>query len=165
MKIKPIHAKQQLIKTYMSQDRFKLYASVHLLFMKENDVLLSLRENITSDGQYSVVAGHLDDGETISEAFIREAKEEVGVEVKPKDLQINTVCHSYSTHNNRQFIQFYAICDKWSGEFKNKEPEKCGDLQFFPINQLPENIVPYIREAIGKVLDKVTYYEWGWEQK
>jgi len=147
----------------MDQDRFKLRASVHILFKKGEQILLLLRKNITSDGLYSLVAGHLDEGETVTDAFIREAREEVGVDVKPKDLQITTVCHSYNQERDREFIQFYAICEKWQGEFENMEPDKCGDLKFFSTDQLPENIVPYIKDAIPKVLSGVNYYEYGWE--
>jgi len=78
----------------MRQDRFTLHASVHILFMKEEEILLSLRKYISSDGLYGLVAGHLEDGETISQAFVREAKEEVGVVVKPENLNISTICHS-----------------------------------------------------------------------
>jgi 8-oxo-dGTP diphosphatase len=148
----------------MRQDRFTLHASVHILFMKNKEILLSLRKNITSDGLYGLIAGHLEDGETISQVFIREAKEEVGVIVRPEDLNISTICHSYSRHNNRQFIQFYALCNKWTGEFSNREPDKCESIKFFPINDLPQNIVPYIKDAIPKVLDGTIYYEYGWEK-
>lgn len=149
----------------MNQDRFKIYASVHVLFIKNNEVLMLLRKNTTSDGLYGLVAGHLEEGETITNALIRESEEEVGVEIKPEDLKIAAVCHSYSRHNNREFIQFYAICNKWNGTFKNKEPEKCGGIDFFSLNSLPENTVPYIKDAITKILNKVSYYEYGWKKQ
>jgi len=56
------------------------------------------------------------------------------------------------------------LCTKWTGEFHNKEPEKCDNIKFFPINNLPENIVPYIKDAISQVLDGTTYYEYGWKE-
>jgi 8-oxo-dGTP diphosphatase len=149
----------------MNQNRFKTRASVHVLFLKEDSILLLLRKNITSDGLYSLVAGHLDGGETVTEATIREAKEEAGVDIDPKDIEIRTVCHSYSQHNDREFIQFYAVCKKWQGEIKNNEPDKCGDLKFFPIDSLPENIVPYIKDGIDKTLAGINFYEYGWTEK
>lgn len=149
----------------MNQERFALHASVLIIFKQDDKILLLLRKNITSDGLYGLVAGHLDDGETITQAFIREAKEEVGVNIDPKNLKISGVSHSYSRHNNRQFIQFYAICDQWDGELKNMEPEKCGDIEFFKLDNLPKNIVPYIKNAIEKILqDGEFYFEYGWEE-
>lgn len=146
----------------MKQERFTARVSVHILFMKENEILLSLRKNISSDGLYGLVAGHLDGGETVTEAIIREAKEEVGVVVKPEDVKIANVCHSYNSKNDTEFIQFYTICAKWDGDFVNAEPEKCGGLSFFPTDCLPENMVPYIKDAIEKTLTGVSFYEYGW---
>ena len=39
-----------------------MLVSIHILFIKNNQILLLLRKNISSDGLYSVVAGHLDGG-------------------------------------------------------------------------------------------------------
>jgi len=149
----------------MSKNRFRVYASVHIIFQKDNEILLSRRKNITSDGLWSLVAGHLDGGETVTEACIREAQEEVGVIIKPEDIAITTTCHSYSSHNKREFIQFYTICKKWEGELVNNEPNKCSELKFFPIDDLPSNIVPYIKDGIEKTLRGINFYEYGWEEK
>lgn len=145
------------------KDRFKLHASTHVFFIKGDKILLSLRKNITSHGYYSVVAGHLKGGETVTQATIREAREEVNVDIKEEDIEVRTVCHSYSSHNNKEFIQFFVICKKWQGEIINNEPDKCGDVNFFPLNNLPSDIVPYIEKAIKKTLAGVTFYEEGWE--
>ncbi|MDP2586928.1 MAG: NUDIX domain-containing protein [Candidatus Komeilibacteria bacterium] len=146
----------------MEQDHFSVFVSVHILFLKDERILLSLRKNISSDGLYGLVAGHLDKGETVTSAIIREAREEVDVVIEPEDIKIATVCHSYNQKNGKEFIQFYVICNKWQGEFKNNEPEKCGELKFFPLKNLPENIVPYIKDAIDKTINGVKYYEYGW---
>ena len=146
----------------MEKERFTMRVSVHVLFLKDNEILLSLRKNISSDGLYGVVAGHLDGGETVTNAIIREAKEEAGVDLSPFDIEITTVCHSRNNRNGNEFIQFYAICKKWHGEIKNNEPDKCGELKFFQINAPPENIVPYVKDGINKTLQGIRYYEYGW---
>jgi ADP-ribose pyrophosphatase YjhB (NUDIX family) len=149
----------------MSKSRFKVYASVHVIFQKDNKILLSRRKNITSDGLWSLVAGHLDGGETVTEACIREAQEEVGVNINPKDIAITTVCHSYSSHNKREFIQFYTICKRWKGELINNEPDKCSELKFFLLDELPDDIVPYVKDGIKKTFARVYFYEYGWEEE
>lgn len=156
MKIKVLKSKR------ITQDRFTISVSVHILFLKDNNILLSLRKNISSDGLYGLVAGHLDGSETVTNAIIREAREEVGVKIGPKDIEMTTVCHSYSGHNKKEFIQFFVKCKNWQGEIKNNEPEKCSELKFFSIDSLPENMVPYIREGIKKTLKGIRYYEYGW---
>ncbi|MFW5888302.1 MAG: NUDIX hydrolase [Patescibacteria group bacterium] len=144
------------------ENRFKLCASTHIFFIKGNEILLLLRKNVTSDGYYSVVAGHLEGGETVTQATIREAKEEINVDIREQDIEIRTVCHSYSSHNDREFIQFFVVCREWQGEIINNEPHKCGGVKFFPISNLPSNMVPYVRKAIEKVFADVRYYEEGW---
>lgn len=146
----------------MQIERFSALVTVHILFLRDKDILLSLRNNISSHGLYGLVAGHLDGGETVIEASIREAREEVGVVIDPEDIEFATVCHSYNKKNNREIIQFYFICRKWNGEFKNNELDKCADIRFFPLSDLPTNMVPYIQDSITKIMHGVKYYEYGW---
>ena len=149
----------------MGEERFHVRASIHILFLKDDYVLMLLRKNISLDGLYSLVAGHLDEGESVVEAFLREAKEEVGVGLRATDLDICTVCHSYHDHMNKAYIQFYALCYNWPGELTNQEPDKCGEIRFFSVNALPGNTVPYIRDAIPKVLKRIPFYEYGWDHR
>lgn len=146
----------------MEKERFSMLVSVHILFLKDKQILLSLRKNISSDGLYGLVAGHLNGGETVTNAIIREAQEEANVKINPSNIEMAAVCHSYNPKNNKEFIQFYAICKKWQGEIKNNEPEKCGELKFFPLDDLPDNMVPYVRDGITKTMNGVRYYEYGW---
>lgn len=139
-----------------------MLVSVHILFLKDKQILLSLRKNISSDGLYGLVAGHLDGGETVTNAIIREAQEEASVKIDPANIEMATVCHSYNPKNNKEFIQFYAICKKWQGKIKNNEPEKCGELKFFPLDGLPDNMVPYVKDGVAKTINGVRYYEYGW---
>ena len=53
--------------------RARFPATVHLFFFRENQILLLRRFNTGfRDGEYSVPAGHLDGGETVMQAGIRE---------------------------------------------------------------------------------------------
>jgi len=145
----------------MTTDRFKMPVAVHLFLMRDDDILLHLRKNSSFDGLYGVVAGHVNGGESASAAMIREAKEEVGVDIYPADLTMIAVSHSNA--NDRELVQFFFTCRNWKGEISNQEPDKCAELRFFPITDLPKNIVPYIAKGIACVLQGVTYYEFGWE--
>ena len=147
----------------MAEERFKLRAAVYLVLIKDGKTLLSRRYNTGwMDGKYSLVAGHLDGGEKISDAMIREAFEEAGIKIKKKDLRPLKVLHRYST-GGQEYIDFFFIADKWSVEPTIKEPNKCDDMSWFPTNHLPENILPYVKKVIENYKDGIPFVESGWE--
>lgn len=70
-------------------ERFKLIVAVHLFLVHERKIPLSRRYNTGyADGQYSVIAGHLDGHEEVKIAMAREAHEEAGIEIAPGDLEV-----------------------------------------------------------------------------
>ncbi len=141
-------------------NKFKLPVGVFLLLIDNNGKLvMQLRENCSFSGMYGLVGGHLDGNESIAFAIIREAYEEIGVEINLDDLSLATVCHSNAGGN--EYIQFYFKCNKWSGNIQNNEPEKCSEISSFALDDLPENTVPYIKEAIDKIQKNITFYESG----
>ncbi len=142
------------------EERFKMIASVYLLFQKDSQVLL-LRRTGTGymDGHYGLVAGHVDEGESLTTAAGREAKEESGVDILPNDLHLRTTMHR---RGEDERVDFFFEPALWSGELHNAEPDKCDDLSWFPIDQLPENTIPYIRQAIEAWQKGSVYSEFGW---
>ncbi len=144
----------------MNKERFKLIPNSHLILRKENKILLLRRFNTGyEDGNYSVVAGHLDGNETFLQAIVREAKEEAGIDIKQEDLEVVHVMHRRVPNEER--IDFFIVAKRWESEPKIMETDKCDDLDWFEIDNLPENIIPYIRQAINKIKDKIFYSELG----
>jgi mutator protein MutT len=145
----------------MSKDKFKIIPTVYLVLIKGNKILLSRRHNTGfHDGEYSFPAGHLNGNETIKQAMVREAKEEIGVKIKSEDLKLVHVMHRKDANEER--VNFFLIAKKWKGEIKNMEPHKCDDLSWFELNHLPKSVIPYIRQAINSFLANVFYSEFGW---
>jgi len=137
------------------------YVCAYLILRKNNDVLLHLRQNTGyCDGQYGLVSGHVEDGEGATAGMVREAKEEAGIELLPSQLKVVHVVHRYS---NRQNVDIFFECSSWIGEIKNQEPAKCGGLDFFPLENLPENTILYIARTLQSVTKGVSYSEEGWE--
>ena len=139
-------------------ERFKIISAVHLFLIKDNKVLLLRRFNTGwQDGNYSVPAGHLDGNETVTSAMLREAKEETGI--APQNLK---VIHVMDRKTERESIDFFFVASKWQGDIVIGEPEKCDDLSWFSLNNLPSNTIPYIRLALENYQKNIFYSEFGW---
>lgn len=134
------------------------HVCAYLILRQADNVLLLLRKNTGyCDGQYGLVSGHVEDGESATAGMIREAKEEAGIEIS--QLRVVHVLHRYS---NRQNVDIFFECTAWEGELKNQEPEKCASLEFFPLANLPENTIPYIARTIQAAANGIHYSEEGW---
>ena len=133
--------------------------TVHLFFFRDNKVLLLRRFNTGfRDGEYSVPAGHLDGGETVIAAAAREAEEEIGVQIEPRETVFSSVMHRIEGDER---VDFFVYVQKWKGEPFNAEPDKCDDLCWVDIDQLPSNTVPYVRQALGNHLSGIQFDEHG----
>ncbi len=147
-----------------NKERFKLIPEVYLILVRGGKILLSRRfQTGYEDGKYGMVAGHADGNETMREAMAREAREEARIKIEPMKLEHLLTMHRWCEDHER--IGFYFTAEKWDGEIKNIEPNKCDDLSWFPLNQLPENTIPYIRAAVGCYLKGIKYCEFGWGWK
>lgn len=142
--------------------RFKLVPEAHLLLFSGGNTLLLRRQNTGyEDGNYSVIAGHIDGAETARAATAREASEEAGLDIAVEDLQFCHVIHRLGTEER---VSFFFTARDWRGEPKNMEPHKCSELAWYPTDALPDNVVPYVRHAIEQVARGSAYSEFGWER-
>jgi mutator protein MutT len=142
----------------MPKERFKIIPAVYLVLIKENKILLSRRYNTGYfDSYYSFPAGHLDGDETLKQAMIREAKEEIGIILDPLTLELIHTMNRKIPNNER--VDFFFTTKKWVNEPKIMEPEKCDDLNWFELDNLPENIIPYIKQMIDSFLNNINYSE------
>jgi len=143
------------------KERFKYIGSSYLILVKEGNILLLKRANTGfMDGYYGLPAGHLDGNETAREGGSREIKEEIGIDINPLDFKVVHVMHRKAENDER--IDFFMTTDKYTGEVKNCEPQKCEELKWFPLNNLPENTIPYIRLAIENYQNGIFYSEFGY---
>jgi len=134
--------------------------TVHLLFLRQDQILLLRRFNTGyRDGEYSVPAGHLDGGETVMTAAAREAQEEVGLHLQPDDMVFSSVMHRVEDDER---VDFFVHIRKWQGEPFNAEPDKCDDMAWVDINNLPNNTIPYVKRALYNHLNRIQFDEFGW---
>lgn len=143
----------------MKKEKFKMYVAVNLILIRDGKTLLLRRfQTGWHDGEYSVVAGHVDGQEEIADAAVREAKEEAGVVLRQEDVRVVHVQHRINP--TYEYTDFTVTADRWDGEPQNLEPGKCDDLSWHPLDQLPENTIPYIRLVFENIRKGIPFSEW-----
>ncbi len=150
-----------MMKGGMATERFVAPCAVHIFLLKDHEVLLLRRYNTGyEDGNYSVPAGHLDGGEEVKTAAIREAAEECGIQIHPERLRVVGVMHRLS---NDERIDFFVATRHWEGDVVNAEPHKCDELRWCDVDNLPGNTIPYVRQALINFREGTWFASYGWE--
>lgn len=141
--------------------RHKVTGDVHLLLLDaEGRVLFARRQNTGfEDGAYHLPSGHLEAGESVVGALIREAKEEVGVTIAPEHVEFVHVMHNSSGGGR---VAFFFRVQQWDGTPGNREPDKCSELRWFPLYSLPGQLIDYCRTALGHIATGESFSVYGW---
>lgn len=149
----------------MAKDRFKLIPAVYLVLRRDDEVLLLRRFNTGyQDGKYGLVAGHLDGDELGTEAMVREAREEAGVDIDPSKLKFVHLVHLLTRNDpGQERVDIFYEATEWQGDIVIGEPDKCDDLSWFNINELPENILPKVGLVLSDISKGVQYSEYETE--
>lgn len=133
------------------EHRHRVIPAVFLIFIEDGKILLLKRANTGyKDGWYSLPAGHPDGDEPAIQAACREAHEEVGVRIKPQDLRLVHTMHELAEGHERINLGFEVL--HYEGSLENKEPHKCSELRWAPLDDLPE-------KTVGQVISFVRMYK------
>lgn len=134
-------------------ERNKAIPAVYIFLEKDGKYLIARRfQTGYRDGQYQLPAGHVEAGELPTEAMVREAKEEVGIDVFVHDLELVHISYRPKHDNTDNRVDFFFKAHTWSGEVRNMEPHKCDDLRWVSISELPENVTPHVRVAFESMI-------------
>ena len=137
-----------------------VYIDLHLVLLHDRCVLMGERRNTEfAAGQYHVPAGHLEINETIVDGIIREASEETGIKITPEDIDLIYVMH---VRDKSDRLSMFFTTRQWSGDIENCEPNKCAGWKWIPISNVPENTVPYAKQALSDILAGKRLGLFGW---
>ncbi|WP_301850475.1 NUDIX hydrolase [Rhodococcus pyridinivorans] len=142
-------------------DRFRLVPAVYVLLRRtrggREQVLLQLREGTGYlDGHWAhAAAGHVERGESVFEAAVRECAEELGIAVDPEDFGALTTLHrqelpGLSSKDHR--VDFFVECRRWPSEPRLMEPEKAAALQWWSMDELPTPMVAHEKFVLDALL-------------
>jgi 8-oxo-dGTP diphosphatase len=133
-----------------------------IILIRDDHVLLAQRQGTGyADGAWNLPSGKLEHGETISQAAIREAVEEIGVDIKEGALRFVHLIHYRNALGDARIGVFFEA-QQWEGEPYNAEPDKCAAVQWWPISQLPAETYPYTAQGIKAYTQGEYYSKVGW---
>lgn len=145
------------------KNRHPFFVAVYLIARRGSSILIADRKNTGyADGQWSLVAGHVEAQEPTFQALAREAREEAGIEVAVDDMKVVHVMHRNCGPENSRYDVFIEA-KNFSGEPYIAEPEKCSQMMWVTLDQLPDNTVPYVREALHRIASGEMFSEYGWD--
>ena len=137
----------------------------YLILRRGNEILLGRRQGTAYyRGWYDVPSGHVEPGEMPMDAMVREAKEEIGIEIDRADLRLVHTMYRAATDATGDRADYFFTASKWKGEPSIVEPHKCDDQRWFAIDQLPENLMHHITDAILAIERGEMYSEVGVEK-
>jgi 8-oxo-dGTP pyrophosphatase MutT (NUDIX family) len=144
--------------------RTLLVAAAYVVLLRDDDegperpgrphVLLQRRRGTGyRDGFWAVLAGHVEPGESVHEAAVREAFEEAGVTVRPDDLRPLTTLHRFERGGPavEQRVDVFFEVRRWAGDPVLREPDKADALGWFELDHLPEPVVPHERLVLDAI--------------
>jgi 8-oxo-dGTP diphosphatase len=126
--------------------RFRVVPAVYVYLRREGQVLLQRRTGTGyMDGHWAAAAGHVEPGESVVAAAVREVREELGIELRPADLRPVTTMHRGQPGGPalEQRVDFFYEAVRWDGVPTLREAGKADDLGWFPFVALPEPVVPH----------------------
>ena len=139
-------------------ERFSVKLTVGLILISDNKVLLMRRCNTGyMDGMYALVSGHVEAGESLKQAIIRESNEEIGIKINLDKVDYVTMIRDGNDNGN--YINFFLVANEYFGVPSICEPDKCDDLKWFDLDNLPDNMIPADRRALNNYFDKKYFDE------
>lgn len=131
----------------MAKEQF--IADVFIIIRNEEGKILLQRRQGTKlcSGFLALPAGHVDEGENVYEAVVREAKEELGITINPNDI-IDTFVINRKNKSLPSYFDVFFEFSRYEGNIKIMEPQKCSELTWCDPSFLPEDMIGFEKEAL-----------------
>lgn len=144
----------------MKYDTQIAYTASYVIFRRGNKVAFVLRSNTRwMDNYYGLPSGKVEKEENFVQAAIREAKEEVGVSLKLENLALSHIVHRKA--DDIWIDAYFEVVDTHE-ELINAEPHIHSELAWLDIHDLPENVIPAVRDVLVKIEKGEKFSEFGW---
>lgn len=110
------------------------------IFNPQKQLLLGLRKSPHGCGTWCPPGGHMEFGESNTDAAIREAFEETGLQIDPKTVGLIGTTNDFFAETNKHYITLHLQTSVGNAQPKIMEPDKFSAWQWFSLDQLPSNL-------------------------
>ena len=87
-------------------------------------------------------AGHVDKGEDVYQALVREAREELNIDINVKDIEDTFVVNRINK-NLKPYYDIYFVIKNYKGIIKINEPNKCQELKWVLLDNMPDDVIEF----------------------
>jgi 8-oxo-dGTP diphosphatase len=114
------------------------------VIIKNGMTLLAKRKGSHGSGRWGSMGGHANFGETPRETAIREAREELGIEIG----NLRFVSCESIVGPGKHYLDVSFLADIVSGEPQIMEPDKIEEIGWFPLDRLPEPLYQPVNNGV-----------------
>jgi len=126
-----------------------------VVIIRDGKTLLAKRKGAHAEGTWGSLGGHVESGESPMEASIREAREELGIEIGNLTFASCTSMIKYDRH----YIDISFTAEIISGEPTICEPDKIEEIGWFDLEALPEPLFEPVRRVFDALKTGTVYCE------
>lgn len=131
----------EVLEKEIAHDRNLLHNEIACFVINSNKEILLQKRSMNkrfNPGKWGLCAGHVDSGESLEDATIREIKEEIGLDVTVDELHTFTEREINIKEKNSHIAYFYyLVTDKKEDEFVIQE-EELSEVKWFNVDYIIE---------------------------
>lgn len=130
----------------MNAEAYRPAAAVFVIIRnEEGQILLHRRQNSTYlNGYYDFPSGRVDLNESFQAAAARELAEETGLTARAENMRL---VHLSQNMLDFPYVNVLFLANLWLGTPVIMESNKCDDMQFFAVDNLPVKCTLAVRLA------------------
>ena len=99
----------------------------------------------------------------MTDCLLREAREEIGIDIDLNNVIFTNIQHFKAP--TRVYFDGYFFVERFKGEPKIMECDKCGELLWCDINDLPQPFRPERKQALLDFMAGKTFTQFGFPLK